>query len=128
MESIIYKRVWVKVSPRLVTHCPYRSDILVGSHACFFCKYCKGRTEDTVRCTFSDFYTPAKEKPREVVSIDVMVHGQFRRTLKVRPTGLKIVNKTMYKVLTEDDIKSAVAQHCPLVYKYEKWNVEFNYR
>lgn len=129
MESIIYKRVWVNITAKFVTHCPYRRGLLVGSHACFFCKHCKGRTEDTVKCTFSDFYVPAKdEKPREIVSIDVMVRGEFRRTLKVKPTGLKIINETMYKVPTKADIESAVAQHCPLVYKYEKWNVEYNYR
>ena len=128
MERIEYKRVWVYVTSRFITKCPYRKGLLVGSHSCFFCKHCKGRTEDSVNCSFKDFYTPKKPDVRSVVSMDVMVNGDFRRTINVKPTGLKIIGDNMCKVLTEDDIRNAVAKYCPLVFKYEKWNVEYNYR
>lgn len=126
METISYQRVWINITAKFVTHCPYRRGLLVGSHACFFCKHCKGRTEDTVKCTFSDFYQP--QAPKGYVSMDVMVEGAFRRTIHVIPTGWKVIDGAIKVVLTQADIDKAVAKHCPLVYKYEKWNVEYNYR
>ena len=124
MESIIYKRVWVNITAKFVTYCPYRRGLLVGSHACFFCKHCKGRTEDTVRCAFSD---SCKPKPKDYVSIDVMVKGEWRKTIKVKPTGLIIIEGSMMRKLTDDDIRKAVKEHCPYTYRVEKWNVEFNH-
>jgi len=123
MEVILYRRVWINITAKFVTHCPYRRGLLVGSHSCFFCKHCKGRTEDTVRCGFSD---SCKPKPKDYVSVDVMVKGEWRKTIKVKPTGLIIIDGSMMKKLTEEDIRNAVKEHCPYTYRVEKWNVEFN--
>lgn len=123
MEVILYRRVWINITAKFVTHCPYRRGLLVGSHSCFFCKYCKGRTEDTVKCDFHDYYRP---KPNGEISIDVMVKGEWRRTLKVKPTGLVVIDGSMRKKLLDSDVAKAVETHCPLIYKYEKWNYELN--
>ena len=124
MEQIMYERVCVRVTERYVTRCPYRRGLFVGSHSCFFCKHCKGRTEDTVSCSFKDFYKP--ERPLNVVSMDVMVDGHFRRTIYVKPTGYEIIKGVLHRVPTEEDIRKTVKMRCPMVYRYEKWNVEFN--
>lgn len=125
METITYKRTWINLSAKFVTHCPYRKGLLVGSHSCFFCKYCHKRTEDTVECSFNQFNKP-KETLRTAVSMDVMVKGEFRRTIR-----MNLVSKfgIAFKGFpTKAAIDRAVERYCPLVYKYEKWNVEFNYR
>lgn len=125
MESIFYERVWVRVESRFTTRCPYRRGLLVGSKACFFCKHCKGLTEDKVECGFRDFYQPQPVR-RDYVSMDVMVKGEFRRTIRVKPTGWKIIDGEIHVVLTEADIAREVAARCPLVYGHEKWYVELN--
>lgn len=125
MENITYKRVWINITAKFVTHCPYRKGLLVGSHSCFFCAFCHGRTEDLVSCSFRDFYK-APEPKKVVVSMDVMVKGEFRRTIR-----MNLVSKldiAFRGFPTKDAIDRAVEKYCPFVYKHEKWNVEFNYK
>ena len=123
MESIVYQRVWINITAKFVTHCPHRRGMLVGSHSCFFCKHCKGRTEDTVKCSFED---SRNVQTKDYLSMDVMVNGEWRRTIKVKPTGLIVIDGAMQRELLKTDIDKAVAKYCPLIYKYEKWNVELN--
>lgn len=123
MESIFYERLWVHMEERFTTRCPYRRGLLVGSKACFFCKHCKGRTEDKVECAFE---TSISRNQSIGISMDVMVKGEFRRTIRVKPTGWKIIGGEIQVVLTEEDINKAVAERCPFVYGHEKWYVEFN--
>lgn len=67
---------------KYITKCPYKSSMIVGSHECLDCKYCKGVSQidldNYISCLYAEDVASRNKKPKKQKSDKVINPVKFK--------------------------------------------------